>query len=138
MANSVFDLPIATPARAKPFGLPAWLVLVCVVTFSVLLRAEAAIYKNAPHSCHGDFPQQEIIMTQAEVERGQATYLARGGQHIGSIWGHGSYLAPDWTADVLHRWGLATAGVLYDGDADFSQTDLEALPPVAQPNSRQK
>lgn len=133
MANPTFDLPIAIPPRTKPFGLPAWLVLVCVVTFSVLLGAGAAIYKNAPPiPATVISPQQEIVMTQAEVQRGQATYLARGGQHIGSVWGHGSYLAPDWTADVLHRWGLATAGVLYDGDADFSQTDLEALPPVAQ------
>jgi nitric oxide reductase subunit B len=36
---------------------------------------------------------------------------------IGSIWGHGSYVAPDWTADWLHReaylggWAVA-AGAL--------------------------
>ncbi|WP_445236542.1 hypothetical protein [Fortiea sp. LEGE XX443] len=57
-------------------------------------------------------PQQEVILTAKEIQAGQETYLARDGQHIGSIWGHGSYLAPDWTADFLHRWGLATAGVL--------------------------
>ncbi|HEX2310771.1 MAG TPA: hypothetical protein VHH91_08650, partial [Vicinamibacterales bacterium] len=26
-----------------------------------------------------------------------------GGQQLGSIWGHGAYQAPDWTADWLHR-----------------------------------
>ena len=26
-----------------------------------------------------------------------------GGQQLGSIWGHGSYVAPDWSADWLHR-----------------------------------
>jgi nitric oxide reductase subunit B len=26
-----------------------------------------------------------------------------GGMEVGSIWGHGSYVAPDWTADWLHR-----------------------------------
>jgi len=41
-------------------------------------------------------PQQEVVLTQAEIQAGQETYLARGGQHIG-IWGHGSYLAPDWS-----------------------------------------
>jgi nitric oxide reductase subunit B len=25
---------------------------------------------------------------------------------LGSIWGHGSYVAPDWTADWLHREAL--------------------------------
>lgn len=115
----------------RRFGLPAWLVLICIVTFTVLISAGAAIYKNAPPiPATIVSPQQEIILTQAEVQSGQETYLARGGQHIGSIWGHGSYLAPDWTADVLHRWGLATAGILYDGDTEFSQTDLESLSPV--------
>ena len=26
-----------------------------------------------------------------------------GGQTVGSIWGHGAYIAPDWNADYLHR-----------------------------------
>ena len=26
-----------------------------------------------------------------------------GGQQLGSIWGHGAYVAPDWSADWLHR-----------------------------------
>lgn len=26
-----------------------------------------------------------------------------GGQEVGSIWGHGAYVAPDWSADWLHR-----------------------------------
>lgn len=128
MANPTFD--IAVPARERPrqLSLPAWLVLICLVTFTVLISAGAAIYKNAPPiPATVVSPQQEIILTQENIQLGQETYLARGGQHIGSVWGHGSYLAPDWTADVLHRWGLATAGVLYNGNADFNQADWEAL-----------
>ncbi|MBE9167402.1 nitric-oxide reductase large subunit [Pleurocapsales cyanobacterium LEGE 06147] len=123
----------ATAAYPKRhvLSLPAWLVLICIVAFSALLTAGAAIWKYAPPIPEiVRSPQQEIILTQAEIQSGQEIYLSRGGQHIGSVWGHGSYLAPDWTADVLHRWGLATAGVLYDGQPDFSQADLEALPPA--------
>ncbi len=128
MANPTFDLVATTRSRPRQFGLPAWLVLICIVTFSVLIAAGAVIYKNAPPiPATVVSPQQEIILTQETIQAGQETYLARGGQHIGSIWGHGSYLAPDWTADVLHRWGLATAGILYTGDTNFSQADLEAL-----------
>lgn len=130
MANPVLDTTVATNLRSRrpSFGLPAWLALICIVTFTVLLTAGAAIYKNAPPiPARIVSPQQETILTQANIQTGQETYLARGGQHIGSIWGHGSYLAPDWTADVLHRWGLATAGVLYNGDPDFSQADFEQL-----------
>ncbi|MBL1173566.1 nitric-oxide reductase large subunit [Pantanalinema sp. GBBB05] len=117
-----------TKLHRRRLSLPAWLVLICVITFTILLGAGAAIWKNAPPvPAIVVSPQQEIILTQAEIQSGQETYLARGGQHIGSVWGHGSYLAPDWTADFLHQWGLATAGVLYNGNPDFDQTDLEAL-----------
>jgi nitric oxide reductase subunit B len=133
MTSPAISLPGSKQAvtRQRRLSLPAWLALICIVTFTVLISAGAAIYKNAPPIPATIISlQQEIIFTQAEIQSGQETYLARGGQHIGSIWGHGSYLAPDWTADVLHRWGLATAGILYDGDPAFSQTDLEALSPI--------
>ncbi|MBE9109237.1 nitric-oxide reductase large subunit [Nodosilinea sp. LEGE 07298] len=118
-----------TATQRWRLSLPAWLVLMCVVMFSVLLGAGAAIWKNAPPvPATVESPQHEVIWTQAQIQSGQETYLARGGQHIGSVWGHGSYLAPDWSADFLHKWGLATAGVLYSGNPDFGQADLEALP----------
>lgn len=130
MVNPTFDVVGARERkRALRFTLPAWLVLICIVTFTVLISAGAAIYKNAPPiPATVVSPQQEVVFTQETIQSGQETYLARGGQHIGSIWGHGSYLAPDWTADVLHRWGLSTAGVLYNGNANFDQADWEALP----------
>lgn len=128
MANPTFDLGVSPQANPRRLSLPVWLVLVCLITFTVLISAGAAIYKNAPPiPATVISPQQAVILTQANIQSGQETYLARGGQHIGSIWGHGSYLAPDWTADVLHRWGLSTAGILYSGNADFGQADWEAL-----------
>ncbi len=33
--------------------------------------------------------------------------MSAGGQQLGSVWGHGSYVAPDWSADWLHREALA-------------------------------
>lgn len=132
MANPTFDLgEVRVSQRTRKFSLPTWLVLICIVTFSVLIVAGSAIYKNAPPiPATVVSPQQEIILTQENIQAGQTTYLGRGGQHIGSIWGHGSYLAPDWTADVLHRWGLATAGLLHNGNPDFSEADLQALSAV--------
>ncbi|AGP34548.1 nitric-oxide reductase large subunit [Sorangium cellulosum] len=37
------------------------------------------------------------------IQDGQNVWQSIGGQQIGSIWGHGAYVAPDWTADWLHR-----------------------------------
>ncbi|RUR80801.1 nitric-oxide reductase large subunit [Chlorogloeopsis fritschii PCC 9212] len=127
--TTLVDADITMSSKRRSLSFPAWLVLICIVAFTVLLAAGAAIWKNAPPVPEVvRSQQQEIVFTKAEIQAGQETYLARGGQHVGSIWGHGSYLAPDWTADVLHRWGLATAGVLYNDNPDFSQADLEALP----------
>ncbi len=131
MANPTLDIVEKSPKRSWQLKLPAWLALICIVSFTVLLSAGAAIYKNAPPIPATIIsPLEEVILTQENIQSGQETYLARGGQHIGSIWGHGSYLAPDWTADVLHRWGLATAGILYEDSADFTQASLEALSPI--------
>ncbi|XDE62508.1 hypothetical protein AB3M80_29695 [Arthrospira platensis BEA 1257B] len=131
MANLTLDRVTTTGGSSRQFSLPTWLVLICIVTFTVLISAGAAIYKNAPPiPATIVSPQQEMILSQAEIQQGQETYLARGGQHIGSVWGHGSYLAPDWTADVLHRWGLATAGVIYNSNPVFTQEDLESLPDI--------
>ena len=37
-----------TAHRRYRFGLPAWLVLICIVAFTALLAAGAIIWKNAP------------------------------------------------------------------------------------------
>lgn len=73
-----------------------------------------------------------VLFTGRDVVAGQNYYFSRGGQHIGSIWGHGAYLAPDWSADYLHREGLFLAARLQGlegGEADrFSQAGLDSLP----------
>jgi len=57
--------------------------------------------------------------------------MSRGGQHMGSVWGHGAYLAPDWSADYLHRMGLFLAarhlGRSAEEAAAFTQADLQKL-----------
>lgn len=129
MANSTYSITATAEPKRQGWSLPAWLVFVCVVTFTVLLTAGAAIWKNAPPiPASIQTPAEETILSGEQIQQGQKTYLGRGGQHIGSIWGHGSYVAPDWTADVLHRWGLATAGILYQNDPQFTQQDLDSLP----------
>jgi len=43
------------------------------------------------------------IIPSGDILEGQSVWRAMGGMELGSIWGHGSYVAPDWTADWLHR-----------------------------------
>jgi nitric oxide reductase subunit B len=79
-------------------------ITVIVISFAILLWIGSKIYHQAP-----PFPKEvvttggKILITEGEIERGQNVWQAMGGMELGSVWGHGSYVAPDWTADWLHR-----------------------------------
>jgi nitric oxide reductase subunit B len=45
----------------------------------------------------------EIVYTRDDIETGRQVWQSMGGMQLGSIWGHGGYVAPDWSADWLHR-----------------------------------
>lgn len=44
-----------------------------------------------------------VLIGEGEIVAGQNVWQSLGGMEVGSVWGHGSYVAPDWTADWLHR-----------------------------------
>jgi nitric oxide reductase subunit B len=75
-----------------------------VGSFAVLGYYGSEIYRKAP-----PIPKQvvttegKMIFSKSEIEDGQNVWQSIGGQELGSIWGHGAYVAPDWTADWLHR-----------------------------------
>ncbi|MDP3542454.1 MAG: nitric-oxide reductase large subunit [Elusimicrobiota bacterium] len=43
------------------------------------------------------------LFPEGAIGDGQKVWRALGGMQVGSVWGHGAYVAPDWTADWLHR-----------------------------------
>ena len=45
----------------------------------------------------------QTVFTRDDVIDGQKVFLANGLMEYGSIFGHGAYLGPDYTADYLHR-----------------------------------
>ncbi|WP_274571385.1 nitric-oxide reductase large subunit [Neisseria leonii] len=83
-----------------------WLSLIAVlaVTFSLLGYLGVEVYRQAP-----PVPQQyvstagETLMTRDQILAGQEAWQATGGMELGSMFGHGAFQAPDWTADWLHR-----------------------------------
>ena len=80
------------------------LIGVLIVTFSLLGYYGAEVYRTAP-----PIPDKiataggEILYTHDSILDGQTAWQSVGGMQLGSIWGHGAYQAPDWTADWLHR-----------------------------------
>lgn len=98
-------------------------ILVVVISFAVLGWAGFKIYQEKP-----PIPDQvvttdgNVVVPADEIAAGQRIWRGMGGMELGSIWGHGSYVAPDWTADWLHRecvfilndWAQTESGTGYD------------------------
>ena len=52
----------------------------------------------------GDEKDTELLeFTRENVEHGQEVFLKYGLMEHGSLWGHGAYLGPDYSAEYLHR-----------------------------------
>ena len=83
-----------------------WIALgmVLTVSFAVLGGVGVKVLRSAP-----PIPSQvvtadgRVVFDGATIQDGQGVWQSIGGQEVGAIWGHGSYVAPDWTADWLHR-----------------------------------
>ena len=83
-----------------------WLAFTAVVvlSFAVLGWTGFRIYQQAP-----PVPTRVVttdgrqLIGPGEIYGGQNVWQSIGGMEVGSVWGHGSYVAPDWTADWLHR-----------------------------------
>ena len=81
-----------------------WLGVVFVLSFAALGWLGREIYLAAPPIPEAvATPDGVKVFTGADVQHGQQAWLAAGGQQLGTVWGHGSYVAPDWSADWLHR-----------------------------------
>jgi nitric oxide reductase subunit B len=86
-----------------------WLIFIAIFVFSfaVLGWVGAEIFRQAP-----PLPREvvttdgQVVIGAEEISNGQNVWQAMGGMESGSIWGHGSYVAPDWSADYLHREAL--------------------------------
>ena len=57
-------------------------------------------------------PAGSTLFTGDDISEGQQIFLRNGLMEYGSIFGHGAYLGPDFTADYLHRAALVVGGRL--------------------------
>ena len=82
----------------------AGLCTVIIGSFLVLGYYGREIYRHAP-----PVPQRvvttdgKLLFAKQNIADGQNVWQSMGGQEVGSVWGHGAYVAPDWSADWLHR-----------------------------------
>jgi len=84
------------------------LALLLTASFAVLLWSGWQISQNAAPMPERVVDQDgRLVYSRAQIERGRQVWQSMGGMQLGSIWGHGSYVAPDWSADWLHREAVA-------------------------------
>lgn len=78
--------------------------LLLTIGFGVLLWMGGEIHRQQP-----PIPERVVtesgqsVFTREDMETGRTVWQSIGGQQLGSIWGHGALVAPDWSADWLHR-----------------------------------
>jgi nitric oxide reductase subunit B len=77
---------------------------VLVVSFFILGWIGVRIYQELPPIADKVVTTDGgMVIDEGEIQAGQNVWQSLGGMEVGSVWGHGSYVAPDWTADWLHR-----------------------------------
>src|ERR1035438_5721690 len=86
---------------------PWWrhsVILVMIAGFSVLTLVTVLTYTNAP-----PIPERAVdatgtvVFTGTDILMGQEVFLKYGLMEHGTLWGHGAYLGPDYSAKYLHR-----------------------------------
>ena len=107
-----------------------WLGLVFLLSFAALGWLGREIYLAAPPIPKAVVGAEgRVLFSGDDVQQGQQAWLAAGGQQLGTVWGHGSYVAPDWSADWLHREALALRDLLAQ---KIYRRDYAALTAVEQ------
>ena len=85
---------------------PWWrrsVIIVLVVGFSVLIWMSVRLYEDAPPIPENVVgPSGETVFTRKDILTGQEVFLKYGLMENGTIWGHGAYLGPDFSAEYLH------------------------------------
>jgi len=108
--------------------------LVMAISFAILGGVGYSAISNGP-----PIPAQvvstdgRVMFTADDIQTGQNVWQSIGGQEIGTVWGHGAYVAPDWTADYLHRecvfvldrWAQAEGAVSYAALSSERQAALQ-------------
>ena len=113
-----------------------WLgfLLVMSLSFAVLLYYGMEIYRQAPPIPDEVVTTEGVVLfTGQDIKDGQNVWQSMGGQEMGTVWGHGAYQAPDWSADWLHKeavfmlnqLSLQTDSVPYEQLADERKASLK-------------
>ncbi len=106
-----------------------WLALSVVIlaSFAVLGGIGRKMISQAPPLPDVYTSEGQFLFAGSTITDGQGVWQSIGGQEVGTVWGHGAYVAPDWSADWIHR----ESNILLDrwakrqGAAYFAALDVD-------------
>ena len=110
---------------------PFWLqasIITFVVGFTILGILAYVIYRDQPpipERVGG--PAGEVLFTGDDIRKGQDVFQKYGLMQYGTLYGHGAYLGPDFTADYLHRQALLMLEVYRDDPAASERVRAEQV-----------
>lgn len=81
-------------------------ILIAVIIFATIILTYITVnaYHVAPPIPQTVVDEQgHVISTRDSIEDGQEVFQKFGLMNNGSVWGHGAYIGPDFSADVLHE-----------------------------------
>ena len=122
---------VSTP---KSDSLSPWWKIIAIGTmvlgFGILILITVKAYQNAPPvPMKVVDPAEAVLFTGEDVTAGQQVFLKHGLMDNGTIWGHGAYLGPDFSAQYLHSWALDVAD--HGAHAQFGR-GYDVLSPAEQ------
>ena len=83
-----------------------WIILglIMIGSFIILGYFGKEVYNERP-PIPAEFVDEngKTLYTEQDIMDGQSAWQSIGGMSVGTVWGHGAYQAPDWTADWIHR-----------------------------------
>tara|TARA_R110002049_G_scaffold309212_2_gene518727 strand:+ start:8790 stop:11018 length:2229 start_codon:yes stop_codon:yes gene_type:complete len=102
-------------------------ISVVVVSFIVLIWIGTEVYQTQPPIPETVIVKETnvVLYTKEDIQTGQNVWESIGGMEVGSIWGHGSYVAPDWTADWIHKEAVFMLEAWAQKDFNTKYEDLD-------------
>lgn len=102
-------------------------LLIVICGFAVLAWLTGQAYRDAPPLPERVIdPKGQLVFTRHDILAGQAVFLKYGLMDNGSIWGHGAYLGPDFSARYLHTLAV-DAGRMLAGPDPLAAAEVSHL-----------
>jgi nitric oxide reductase subunit B len=127
-----FQMERSTREREESSALlsPWWrntTILVLMLGFTILIWIAVRSYSDAPPiPARVVGPAEETLFTGDDIISGQQVFLKHGLMENGTVWGHGAYLGPDFSAAYLHALSIETGETIAQERFNRSPGGLDA------------